>query len=84
MSSRTLRSRRIVGHPTFGTQSACADLAISTLLFDMNDVLYSYDRSVAQDIEADKESALLDGLLGLRGMRALGAGCMKTLVGLES
>src|SRR3984957_16478018 len=25
---------------------ACADLMISTLLFDMNDVLYSYDRSV--------------------------------------
>ena len=29
-------------------------------------------KTLAQDIEAGKESALIDGLLGLRGMRALG------------
>jgi HAD superfamily hydrolase (TIGR01509 family) len=29
-----------------GTDLVCADLVISTILFDMNDVLYSYDRSV--------------------------------------
>ena len=29
-----------------GTDFVCADLVISTILFDMNDVLYSYDRSV--------------------------------------
>jgi len=31
---------------TVGTDFVCADLVISTILFDMNDVLYSYDRSV--------------------------------------
>ncbi len=29
-----------------GTEFVCADLMISTVLFDMNDVLYRYDRSV--------------------------------------
>jgi HAD superfamily hydrolase (TIGR01509 family) len=36
----------LAGYPGFGTESARADLMISTLLFDMNDVLYRYDRSV--------------------------------------
>jgi glucose-1-phosphatase len=31
---------------TVGTDFVCADLLTSTVLFDMNDVLYSYDRSV--------------------------------------
>ena len=30
---------------TVGTDFVCADLVISTILFDMNDVLHSYDRS---------------------------------------
>jgi hypothetical protein len=43
MSNPTLR---VVPHcPAFHV-SARADLMISTLLFDMNDVLYHYDRSV--------------------------------------
>jgi glucose-1-phosphatase len=31
---------------TVGTDFVCADLMISIIIFDMNDVLYSYDRSV--------------------------------------
>jgi hypothetical protein len=31
---------------TVGTDFVCADLVISIIIFDMNDVLYSNDRSV--------------------------------------